>query len=217
MNMLPTALVSQITTTQHNEALLAGIAAALWLVIIALLHFIKPELKPSEHMVSEYARKPKGWIMQLAFFCMAIGCLFLVRTTWQHLPHFGLVLLAIAGVGFAGAGVFVTDPRLTPKESTTLSGNLHNTLAFIVILVFPIMATIVDINMALNAIWTSIHSWLPILSGLTWAGCIGFFWATAYSIGDQKRKNRITPVGYYQRFMILTYGLWLIVVAFAII
>jgi hypothetical protein len=90
-------------------ALLSTIATVLWLGIIVLLHFIKPELDPRTRMISEYAREPRGWIMQLAFFCMAASCWVLAAATWALQPIVGPVLLAACGVGLAGAGLGGAD------------------------------------------------------------------------------------------------------------
>lgn len=207
-------ILATITTGQHTEALIAEILAALWLVILVLLHFIKPALKPSVHMMSEYAIKPQGWIMQMAFFCISASCFAAVLATWSHLPHFGLVLLAIDGIGFAGAGTFVTDAPSSPKgTATTKGGTLHSVFSIIVISLFPITATVVSLNISSSPIWASVHTWLPVLSLLTWAGFIGFIGCSA--IYSAKRK--VAPVGYYQRFMVLTYTAWLIVFTSAMI
>jgi Protein of unknown function (DUF998) len=189
-------------------SLLSGLAAFMWLAIIVVLHFIKPALDPRTRMMSEYAREPKGWIMQVAFYCMAAGCLAFAFSAWTLLPHLGLTLLAICGVSFAGAGVFVTDPVFITKGASTPSGVLHVVFAFIVTMLFPVAATIVGIAMTANAAWIPVHAWLPILSTLTWAGLLGFVVAAALEI---KRKQ--TPVGYAQRFMALTYTVWLLVAA----
>jgi len=190
-------------------ALFSGLAAVAWLVIIALLHFIKPGLNPSVRMISEYALAPSGWIMQLAFFLMAASCVALAFAAWALLPHLGLLLLGTCGVGFAGAGIFVTDPRCTAKAATK-SGLLHNVFSFIVILLFPIMTTVVGAHMAGNTAWASVHAWLPVCSVLAWAGFVAFVGSAVYA-----GKYKETPLGYFQRFMVLTYTTWLAVVAFA--
>src|SRR5579872_6247405 len=151
-------------------ALFSGLAALAWLGIIVLLHFIKPALDPRARMISEYAREPRGWIMQLAFLCVTLSCWAFVISAWDLLPHFGLVLLAICGIGFAGAGVFVTDPVLITLGAFTRSGFLHVAFAFLVIMLFPLAATLVGLGMIGNAAWASIHAWLPILCILTWVG-----------------------------------------------
>ncbi len=205
------ALATQITTISRQEALAAGIMAALWLVIIGLLHIIKPELKPSVNMISEYARKPKGWIMQVAFFCMAISCFIQSLAMWPYVSHVGLALLVIIGLGFVGAGAFVTDP-LVKQGAATISGTLHNIFSFIAIPLFPIMATIISISMVHNSIWGSDRGWLPTLSVLTWVGFVGFMGSPLYAMLTGKRA----PTGYLQRVMVLTYTIWLIVAAIVI-
>jgi hypothetical protein len=188
--------------------LFSGLAAFAWLAIIVLLHFIKPALDPRTRMISEYARAPKGWIMQVAFYCMAASCLAFALSAWTLLPHLGLALLAICGLGFAGAGLFVTDPVLITQGANTPSGVLHTVFAFIVIMLFPVTATLVGVGMTANAAWASVHAWLPFLSAFTWAGLLGFVVAAAVG-----RKREQTPVGYSQRVMVLTYTVWLLVAA----
>ena len=184
-------------------ALISAIAAALWLAIIVLLHLVKPGLDARTRMISEYAREPGGWIMQLAFFSMALSCGALAAATWAHLAPVGPALLAICGVGFAGAGAFVTDPVLPTQSTRTRSGGLHVLFAFIVIALFPIMTTTVGFGLASGA-WAPIRFWPAALSALTWAGFIGFMGAVLYSA-----KHRETPLGYFQRLMVFTYSVWL--------
>ncbi len=131
--------------------LTAAGAAGLWLIIILLLHFIKPELDPRTRMISEYARGPHGWIMQFAFFCMALSCGALAAAIWALPLSVGPALLTICGVGFVGAGVFVTDPVSLAQKAQTRSGALHVLFAFVVIMIFPIMATVVDIGVAVKS------------------------------------------------------------------
>ncbi len=131
--------------------------ATLWLGAIVLLHVIKPELDPRFRMVSEYARAPRGLIMQFAFFCVAVSCWALAAATSTHLAPVGPVLLVVCGVGFAGAGAFVTDWVSPTQDPHTRSGALHNLFSAIVILLFPIMATVVGVT---GGAWIPIRSWL---------------------------------------------------------
>ncbi len=106
--MNDTVFISIVSTASKYEAMIAGIVATLWLITIVLLHFIKPQLKPSIRLISEYAIRPHGWIMQSAFFCMAFACLMSALAAWPYIPGVGLVLLAFAGLGCIGAGIFTT-------------------------------------------------------------------------------------------------------------
>jgi hypothetical protein len=49
--------------------------AVAFLILLAALHFIKPVLNPFWNMISEYEVGHDGWIMQLAFLCLALSCL----------------------------------------------------------------------------------------------------------------------------------------------
>lgn len=60
-------------------------AAAAFVVLLAALHVLKPELDPSWRMGSEYAIGDYGWVMRIAFFSMALSCvaLFVLSfSTW---------------------------------------------------------------------------------------------------------------------------------------
>ena len=188
--------------------LTAAGAAGLWLIIILLLHFIKPELAPRTRMISEYARRPHGWIMQFAFFCMALSCGALAAATWRLPLLLGSALLTICSVGFAGAGVFVTDPVSLAQKAQTRSGALHVLFAFVVIVIFPIMATVVDIGVAGKVASARARYWLPVLSALPWSGFLLFLRAGLIS----GRRPR-TPLGYFERVLVLAYSLWLVVIA----
>jgi Protein of unknown function (DUF998) len=104
--------------SSHPLELTSAAAAALWLIIITLLPFTKPGLDPRTRMISEYAREPHGWIMQLAFLCMALSCSVLAAAIWALPLLLGPALLTICSVGFAGAGIFVTDPVFVGSKNT---------------------------------------------------------------------------------------------------
>ncbi|WP_214072619.1 DUF998 domain-containing protein [Mucilaginibacter sp. dw_454] len=204
-----------ITTASRLAALISGAAALLWMLLIVLLHFVKPQLNPAVSMCSEYARGKHGWIMQLAFLSMATGCIVFVFATWPYLHHFGSILLSIIGLSIAGAGIFVTDLVFTANENTTRSGNLHNIFAAIAILLFPVMVTVLSTDMLHTDIWSQAHSWIILLAILTWIGCFGFIGATVRTGRGQGGQNKRVPFGYYQRFMIFTLSCWLVSVTFA--
>lgn len=186
--------------------LLSATAAMLWLGIIALLHFIKPEIDPRARTISEYACGSHGWVMQIAFFCMAVSCWALTAATWKSQPVIGPVLLVLCGAGFAGAGVFVTDPILPTERTQTRGGVLHILFAFAVMLMFPVMATFVAGNM----VEVVARPWLLALAALTWAGLLSFLFATFRSFGRPQ-----TAIGYFERFLVLTFTLWLAATALA--
>lgn len=176
---------------------IAGIAAMIWLLLIIVLHFIQPGLNPAVRMCSEYARGRQGWLMQLAFYSMASACLIIVFTTWTSLSSIGLILLFTIGLAFAGAGIFVTDPVFAEGEAITRSGQLHNLFAAIAILLFPVMETVITIGFPKAS--------LISMTVLSWLSCIAFIRAMVLT-----SQGKQAPFGYYQRIMIFTLTVWII-------
>jgi Protein of unknown function (DUF998) len=64
--------VSPVTKISPTAARLSFAGAATFALLLAALHFIKPELNPSWHFISEYAIGEYGWIMVLAFLSLAL-------------------------------------------------------------------------------------------------------------------------------------------------
>lgn len=188
--------------------LVSAAAAALWLGIIGLLHFIKPELDPRTRMISEYACGPCGWTMQLAFFCMAVSCWTLAAATWTLRPFLGPTLLVVCGFGFVGAGIFVSDPVLPNERTQTLSGALHIVFAFAVMLIFPVTATFVTWNIGEHPVGVISRIWLPALAASTWVGLLGFAVATVRSL-----KRPGASIGYFERILVVAYTAWLMAAA----
>jgi hypothetical protein len=75
-------------------------AAALFLVLLAVLHLLKPEYDPSWRMISEYEIGRFGWAMQLAFFSLAIAHVSVIAAVWSQtksiIGYIGLGLLLVA-------------------------------------------------------------------------------------------------------------------------
>ena len=77
--------------------------ATLFLVLLAVLHIIKPEYDPSWRMISEYEIGRFGWAMQLAFMSLAIASVSAIGAVWSQaksiIGYIGLVLLFVAATG----------------------------------------------------------------------------------------------------------------------
>ena len=69
-----TATARPVPTISRTAARLSFAAAAAFVVLVAALHLIKPELDPSWRMVSEYEIVRYGWMMMLAFLSLAFSC-----------------------------------------------------------------------------------------------------------------------------------------------
>jgi len=75
---------------------------------------------------------------------------------------------------------------------------------------FPIMATTFDAGVGSVPKWAGLHPWLPALSILVWAGLLVFIAASVYSARNDK-----APVGYAERFLVLTFTIWLLAMSAA--
>jgi hypothetical protein len=208
----------QVTPPMHLEALLAFACAALFLLLVAALHFIKPKLAPSWHMISEYAIGRYGWLMRLAFYSLAASCILTVLAISPISPgQQGPVLLIFGAIGALGAGVFITSAVGQATEQITPASILHVVFSFILIPIFPLAATLTDLSLRGAATFASIGYWLPWLSFVVWVGFIGFMGSSWYFQRSGQALGPTTPVGYFQRFMVLTYAGWLMAISFVIL
>lgn len=193
--------------------------ASVFLADLLLLHFLKPELDPSWRMISEYEIGRFGWMMRLAFFCWGGSVLALVITVWPSLQlltgtisRWWFILIAIA---LFGAGVFKTDPitDLTPGVVNTL----HQVSGAIVIFSFPIAATLAISSLLHSPAWSANQCLLIAGAGLTWIGLIAFMASIIVArIKDPSAGEPGGPrvyQGWPNRFTVVTYIIWIILVA----
>jgi small-conductance mechanosensitive channel len=113
-----------------------------------------------------------------------------------------------------GAGIFKTDPIMETTKS--ISNKLHTICGSLVILTFPILATILcfrytKLNLANDSVL------LIGITVLTWITQLSFFSSISISQKKDPKAGRVGPtiyLGWPNRIMVLIYVLWLI--AFAI-
>lgn len=105
---------------------LGAIMGALYFVVaVAVLQPLRPELNPVTHAVSNYAVGPFGFLMTAAFFglgfsafALAIGVAHALAPTWQ--AHISTELLRLTGIGLIVTGIFPGDTTSAhPPGSTT--------------------------------------------------------------------------------------------------
>jgi len=190
----------------------------IFIVILTLLHFLKPELSPVWRMISEYEIGRFGWMMRLAFFCWGASVLTLSITIWGSLESTGGVIgrwwFVLIALAMFGAGIFKTDPITDITNS--MENNLHSICGAIVILTFPIAATFIRNSLLQNPEWESARGALNVGTFLIWFGLISFFASLIISRMIDPTAERVGPkvyIGFPNRFMVLTYVIWLIVVA----
>jgi len=104
-----------------------------FIVMLVLLHGLRPDYTPVDHMISDYAVGRLGWVMTTAFVALAVGCLTLglgmALAGPKSLPGRAAVLLLwIATLGLLVTAIFPTDLE---TAATTTTGNIH-TASFLV-------------------------------------------------------------------------------------
>jgi hypothetical protein len=199
---------------------LSIVFASVFIIILTLLHFLKRELNPSWRMISEYEIGRFGWLMRIAFFSWGASVLALLISIWPSLQpisgtisRWWLVLIVMA---LFGAGIFKTDPitENTPNWVNTI----HSVCGAIVILTFPIAATLAVRSLLHNQLWSASRSQVIFGTVLTWVGLAAFFASIIISRTIDPSAGRVGPhvyLGWPNRIMVVTYVVWLIIIAVA--
>jgi Protein of unknown function (DUF998) len=190
-------------------------STVLFVVLLTLLHFLEPEINPTWRFISEYALGNYGWLMPITFFAWASAFLFLFFALRKYLKNttgrIGLLCLIICSVGMLMAGIFTTDPITTDIHTT--SGSIHS-IGGTLGVAMPFAALFICISVFKNQLWVSVKKqilWATIIA------LVGFV-VSAGSLGYMfSQSNGITGpdvlVGIPTRFEILSYCIWLIVMA----
>jgi hypothetical protein len=212
-----TTVVRPTTAIFPTAARLSLAGAATFVVLLAALHVVKPEIDPSWRFISEYALGDYGWVMVLAFFSLALSYVALfvaLRSDARTLAgRLGLALLLVSAAGLTIAGIFTTDPVTASKDAITARGKLHNVGGALGI-AMPFAAALVSRSLARNDAWSPARRALLWTAGLAW---IGFLFAFA-SLGVMLSRSggRYGPdvlVGWPNRLEVLGYSVWLMVVS----
>ena len=113
-----------------------------FLVVVGVLHFLRPDYNPIDHAVSNYAVGPFGFLMTSAFYvfalsviAMAAGLFFSVAINMTS--RVAILLLSLASIGIVVMGVFPGDAHALHSPAT-ITGVIHWTsaaLSFLCIMV----------------------------------------------------------------------------------
>lgn len=213
------------TTLATKISPAAGLAIAAvityQLILIALI-FMRPDLDPSWHTISEWAIGPYGWIMSTAFLISAVSYAFLlvsiqsqVEGTWGKI---GLGILFICFIGTVGVGVFTTDPYPPEKNPTTI-GILHVISGTTAMLLLPLAALLINLDLVRkNPAWASARRALLWSAGLPLLAFVGFvvhLIIFVMPLGDYDGPG--LQIGWPPRFLFLIYQIWLVTLAWQVI
>lgn len=177
-----------------------------FLVLLAALHGLEPEYDPARRMISEYAVGRYGVLMQLAFVALGGAVLGLGALLRPFLPR-PSIGLALTGLALFGAAAFKTD-SLTQPPSHSASHVIHQACGAIVILGFPVIATVLARRLGRHARWASARGWLWTLTASLWVGQLAFF--TAVKVLG---RPPVGAVGWPNRMMMVAYCAWIAAVA----
>lgn len=215
-----TSSVSGITASQFAARLSFGTAVTA-LVLLGALHVLSPEFAPSWRMVSEYANGGYGWVLSLMFASWAISAWALAYAIWSQVKtiggKIGLVLLVVAGIGEAMGGLF------------DINHPLHGLAAMIGIPTFPIAAMLISVSLSRIGSWSDARKTLLWTANLTWisvlllAGTFILMIVTYTRAGGDMTASSTTVttlppgvialVGWANRFLVIAYNVWVMVVA----
>ena len=205
-----------VMVISHAAARLSLGTAAAFVVLLAVLHVIKPELDPSWRFISEYELGHYGWMMVLAFLSLAgsyIALFIAIRRQIRTIGgYIGLACLLISATGLTLAAIFTTDPITTSPDVMTTRGNLHSlggTLGF----AMPFASVIISWSLARNPVWSSARRPLLWAAVLTIIGFLVSIVSLATMIPSDGHFGPDVAVGWPLRFEMLTYCVWLMVAA----
>lgn len=194
-------------------AKLAKWSALIFLGFLLVLHFIKPELEPSWHFISEYQIGKFGWMMSLAFLSLAISCIALSVALWSQLNfigRIGLLLLVLSAAGMIIAAIFISDPLTAVRESD--HGKLHQLGAMLdSIPVAAVLITVVLIRKGNG--WNRSKNILIWSVIMVWTGLIVFIVSMALLFPVDGKFGPDVLLGWQNRLMITVQSLWLIIMA----
>ena len=163
-----------MTKAALAAAKLSFAAAAAFLILLAALHVIKRDLNPWWNMISQYEIGRYGWIMQVAFLCIALGCIGLavaVRSQVRTIGGWiGLTLLLVAATGMAIAAFNIPDPITTAKADFTDHGKRHGLGFALGVPGITIAAVLLSLSLRRNAAWSSARRALLWSAQLPWIG-----------------------------------------------
>ncbi len=188
-------------------------------ILLFVLIFVRRDLDPSWHTVSEWAIGPYGWAMSGAFLISGIsyGAAFaMLRSQVQGaMGRIGLSLLPICVIGAIGVGICRTDP-MPLRYPLTRMGTLHVIFGTSQLVLLPFAALLINASLARrNSRWARARRALVWTAGLP---LFGFGACTLYTVifvlplGPQAYGPGVN-IGWPPRFAFFTYMVWVVTLA----
>jgi hypothetical protein len=176
-----------------------------FIAALVLLHILRPDYTPVDHMISDYAVGHFGWVMTTAFVALSAGCLMLGLGMFAAGPRSiagrcAVLLLWVATVGLLVTAIFPTD--LETAASTT-TGNIH-TASFLVN-----VTSLVLCSLLFAVSFRQSESW----RGYRWTGLVLAIALLAAFIAQFLTLHRGAPYGLTNRLFVAVLMVWFLMTA----
>lgn len=190
----------------RTAAQVSILASAAFVLLLAALHFLRPDLDPSWRFISEYELGDYAWLMRLAFFALALSCISLAVAIAGQVRgiggYLGLGLLVLAAAGMALAGIYAPDRDNPLHEVGAMLDHL------------PFAALFINWGLSRNSRWSSARWTLLWTAGIPLAGLAIFIVSMAIMLPrNAGQPGPEVLVGWPNRLMILAHCAWLMPVA----
>jgi hypothetical protein len=176
------------------------------MALLAAMHVLRPDLDPSWRFISEYELGPHGWMMRLAFACLAASCLALCVAIWPAARgiagYLGMAMVVVAAGGMILAAIFVPDKVNRLHEVGAMLDQV------------PFAAPLINWQLSLHARWKPYWPALLATAGIPLLGLAIFIAAMVIMLprgGGQPGPEVL--VGWPNRLMILAHCAWLMPLA----
>lgn len=210
-------------------ARLAIAAVIIYQLLLIALIFIRPDLDPYWHPISEWALGRHGWIMVMAFLISAMSYSCLLVSVKREIKNvrgkIGLVLLFLCIIGTVGVGVFKTDPMTIitdpnpPPIVLSTTGTLHIICGGTAMFLLPFAAMLINLSLVSKIKWPV--GWkraLMLTAIVPLLGLLGFIIHTTLILlpmGDYAYGPEV-PLGWPARILFMTYMVWIITLGWSI-
>ena len=140
------------------------------------LHFLRPDLNPARHGISEYALARYGWLMRSAFVALGVGVLATAASLGSTFQlsiwlRVGLPLLVATAIGLFLQAGFNTDHLGIPE---TFDGAIHGDGILIVCLTLPVASYMLGSGLARSTRASTRPRWLQALGPLQLLAILAF-------------------------------------------
>ncbi len=200
-------------------AVLAICGQVFFVAVVALLPLFRPDYSSVDEPISRLLLGPYGYVQSGALFAAGLGSILLAvglrrATRGESGSLLGCSLIGLWGLGFALAGIILTDGQGKPLESAWV---FHAVVAAAAFVSAPAGILVLSRIFAQDARWSSFY---PLSLALGFAAVVALIdvvavWnglaTLAEDIGPAAR--RFQGLGVIQRVLIGTVILWMILAA----